>query len=622
VVTDATECFAVRVLRLDQADRKTLLVGWRAMAGLLRARTAREATEVLVEAVLALGATVEPAATTDPNALPWDLSLGVGQALLPVAPVGERPRRRMELVLPMLIEEARVVVARAWHETLLGEQAEQDLLTGLLNQRGTSRLLPRLTGRDVVAVIDLDKFKQLNDSKGHAAGDELLAAFGQLLREHGRAQDRFGRLGGDEFVAIFPSTSLAQAQQVIERLSSAWEQQAPYPVTFSAGLVAAENAAGALGLADRAMYSAKAAGGGQARAALPTLPLPRAAARAADAAPGHLVDTVLGRLERGESRAAAEVAYSLLDNGARLRDLVHHLLAPVQDEVGKRWQQDRYTVADEHVATGAVQAALAAARMRVDLVARGLGHTEAGTDPSRQVGVMCPAGEWHELPSRMFSAMLSEAGFEVTVFGPSLPLADLARTLAARPFTAVVLSCTTAKALPAAGEAIRALHAQGIPVLAGGRAWGTSASRAESLGADGWAGDIDEAAAVLRAWALEPPPLRESPPPRTPLEQLVDSAVGQIVTQVATGPAAVSDLTSGSAAVRSVLGHLDAALAVDDPGLFQDYVDWLTATVAARGGDDKAVAALLAAVDRALGDTATTAHALLRAAAGSQVSDR
>jgi diguanylate cyclase (GGDEF)-like protein len=106
----------------------------------------------------------------------------------------------------------------------------------------------------VVAVLDLDDFKAVNDSRGHAAGDEILAGTVGAWRGRLRAQDVLGRVGGDEFVLLLPGTDLDGARRLIDDLGDA------SPVAFSAGLAlcgADDSLDDLLARADAGMYAVK-----------------------------------------------------------------------------------------------------------------------------------------------------------------------------------------------------------------------------------------------------------------------------------------------------------------------------------------------------------------------------
>jgi diguanylate cyclase (GGDEF)-like protein len=95
-----------------------------------------------------------------------------------------------------------------------------------------------------LALIDLDHFKAINDRHGHAAGDQLLASFGQMLTRHSRRSDVACRYGGEEFCLLMPRTDALAAQRKLGNLLKQWRQTrfafetgAVDESTFSAGVV-------------------------------------------------------------------------------------------------------------------------------------------------------------------------------------------------------------------------------------------------------------------------------------------------------------------------------------------------------------------------------------------------
>jgi MerR family transcriptional regulator, light-induced transcriptional regulator len=107
------------------------------------------------------------------------------------------------------------------------------------------------------------------------------------------------------------------------------------------------------------------------------------------------VDRFVGHLGRRDRRAAARQALGLLEAGATVPELVQGLLGPAQVEVGRRWETNRWSVADEHAATAITDAVLAALAWRLD-VPEHQGH----------VVVACAEGDWHSLPARMLAEIL------------------------------------------------------------------------------------------------------------------------------------------------------------------------------------------------------------------------
>jgi diguanylate cyclase (GGDEF)-like protein/PAS domain S-box-containing protein len=157
--------------------------------------------------------------------------------------------------------------------------ATHDRLTGLANR---TLVLDRLTaalagsqhgdGRVAVLYCDLDHFKAINDTLGHAAGDQLLVEVGRRLERAAREQDTVGRLGGDEFVMISRQMhSWAEAGSLAARMMRAVQQRIelagqPAVPSLSIGVALAaldDSSDSVLATADRAMYAAKAAGGGR-----------------------------------------------------------------------------------------------------------------------------------------------------------------------------------------------------------------------------------------------------------------------------------------------------------------------------------------------------------------------
>jgi diguanylate cyclase (GGDEF)-like protein len=166
----------------------------------------------------------------------------------------------------------------------LAALARTDPLTGLLNRRGLTEALDRETARArrtgatvALVLLDLDRFKRLNDAYGHPAGDAALVAVADVLRGGLRAGDVAGRWGGDEFGVVLVDLPAEVAYDVVDRLRS----NLTHPsralrvrgVSFSAGVAAlageAAVAADLTARADAALYEAKAAGGNKARQATP-----------------------------------------------------------------------------------------------------------------------------------------------------------------------------------------------------------------------------------------------------------------------------------------------------------------------------------------------------------------
>ncbi len=161
----------------------------------------------------------------------------------------------------------------------LQRRAERDQLTGLLNRWAVTRRcqemlsLARRGGRSLAVVMaDADGFKACNDRGGHPYGDEVLQGLARSLRGSCRASDTVGRMGGDEFLVILPDTTVRGALRLCQRVAKRigeWqsEQSHGLPVpSLSFGVATYPEHGSTLeeivGTADRALYEAKAEGGG------------------------------------------------------------------------------------------------------------------------------------------------------------------------------------------------------------------------------------------------------------------------------------------------------------------------------------------------------------------------
>jgi diguanylate cyclase (GGDEF)-like protein len=160
----------------------------------------------------------------------------------------------------------------------LSEQIGSDPLTGCANRRGLERALlgvcrlaKRRTLPVAVAAIDIDFFKQINDTRGHPEGDRVLRQLATIMRSTARDTDTVARLGGDEFVVILPDSDWRGAQIFAERLQNMVQggtfgpPGSPIPVTLSIGLSVGETPEQLepdklMAAADEALYQAKAGG--------------------------------------------------------------------------------------------------------------------------------------------------------------------------------------------------------------------------------------------------------------------------------------------------------------------------------------------------------------------------
>jgi len=190
------------------------------------------------------------------------------------------------LACTVVVTFALVMMVRERSEVQYRSASVVDELTTLLNRRGfIAEAVPALPARGALAILmmDLDRFKQVNDRYGHAEGDRVLVVFATVLKANLRQLDVAGRLGGEEFVALLPGLDLAEAGRTAERIRRAFQDatqglwtvdfaEQVMPVSVSIGVSATDRPAcdkgepaepllrALLAQADRELYRAKSNG--------------------------------------------------------------------------------------------------------------------------------------------------------------------------------------------------------------------------------------------------------------------------------------------------------------------------------------------------------------------------
>ena len=181
---------------------------------------------------------------------------------------------KVKLVMDSVSSRASSELLRQVTEEFILRQATTDNLTGLMNRvalmESLRQFIPRADRNQqqlAVAFIDLDNFKLVNDSYGHAVGDEFLANIGQRLKQSVRGGDLVGRLGGDEFVIVLDLfNSVDSSAAIIEKIRSQVHEEiltfnANLPLSCSIGIAVfpedGDNCDELVNNADRAMYRAK-----------------------------------------------------------------------------------------------------------------------------------------------------------------------------------------------------------------------------------------------------------------------------------------------------------------------------------------------------------------------------
>ena len=263
----------------ETRSRAIAALAERALAGAGASELAEEAIEIMRTALPLSGACVVLRDGSMPASYGSVREMGIR---LPIGAAGEvmvAPERELDDdELDLVRSTANILataLARLRGEERMRHEAVHDALTGLANRTLLHDRLEHALGRSkreglqtAVLFVDLDNFKQINDSYGHAIGDVVLVEFASRLRTAVRPGDTVARFGGDEFVVVCEGIDEESAIVVAGRLQDAIRQPvfgggARHRLSASIGISLGDGDAEALiGKADTAVYRAKAAGGG------------------------------------------------------------------------------------------------------------------------------------------------------------------------------------------------------------------------------------------------------------------------------------------------------------------------------------------------------------------------
>ncbi|WP_288109116.1 GGDEF domain-containing protein [Limnobacter sp.] len=187
-------------------------------------------------------------------------------------------RNNLLLAMAVLVFSVSLAALNIWKRSemskrfefelkLLTNQARTDPLTGVLNRRGwleyTGKYLKNCQKEArkpaSLAVLDIDYFKQYNDTFGHEAGDDRLRHFAAILRQNFRPGDLIARVGGEEFAVMLMNCNVEESRRIVDRI----RESALCDIPFSAGLTNIDNHESiikAMAVADQALYQAKHSG--------------------------------------------------------------------------------------------------------------------------------------------------------------------------------------------------------------------------------------------------------------------------------------------------------------------------------------------------------------------------
>jgi diguanylate cyclase (GGDEF)-like protein/PAS domain S-box-containing protein len=210
----------------------------------------------------------------------FELSMAIGGGEARVYSIQYVPDRRPDGSIPGVFTMATDITAYKQVQDALSHRAAHDPLTGLPNRREIEYQLSRLLKQETAdnghcfCYVDLDGFKQVNDSAGHQAGDAMLREVGQLMANRLRTADTAGRLGGDEFALILRNCTLEDGRRIAEDLVETIEafrfdwQGGTYRVGASIGLTTLDRGQlptveDVMAAADAALYLGKQQGRGK-----------------------------------------------------------------------------------------------------------------------------------------------------------------------------------------------------------------------------------------------------------------------------------------------------------------------------------------------------------------------
>lgn len=281
----------------------------------------------------------------------------------------------------------------------------------------------------------------------------------------------------------------------------------------------------------------------------------------------------LGHVQGGRRSEAIGVVVESVRAGRSVAAVLEELLVPVQDESGRRWQTSTHTVSHEHTVTGVVEEALG-------ILALYTGRSRT----SHRVALVCAEGEWHTTPARMAALTLRAAGWHVDFLGGSTPPDHLERALAEMGAGTLVISATMPLSLLGVPAHVRTARSLQVPVLVGGRAFGSTDHRARMLGAHGWARTPTEGDAVLRRWLDEPPtgPAPQAAPALLAERHALAAVRDDVIVHAArrlrddvASPRAQAHGHEPGTDLDELLRFTDVALLVDDHTVITDHVLWL-----------------------------------------------
>ncbi len=225
-------------------------------------------------------------------------------------------------------------------------------------------------------------------------------------------------------------------------------------------------------------------------ARLPALPSSRDSFIDGEGPHSALAQGYLDTLLEGDRQAASEMILGAVKSGVSVRDIYLHVFQKSQYEIGRRWQINEMTVAEEHFCTAATQLIMSQLYPQIFSSAR----------RNRRLVAACVGGDLHEIGVRMVADFFEMAGWDTYYMGANTPITGLVSAAAEKRADAVAISATMSFHVSAVAEAVAALRASEMAhppaILVGGYPFSLDPDLWRTIGADGYAADASSAVAL------------------------------------------------------------------------------------------------------------------------------
>jgi methylmalonyl-CoA mutase cobalamin-binding domain/chain len=219
---------------------------------------------------------------------------------------------------------------------------------------------------------------------------------------------------------------------------------------------------------------------------LPAMPSTSASLLAPGQPHAELARRYLDLLLFGDRQSASALILGAARDGVSVRDIYLHVFERTQHEIGRRWQMNEMTVAEEHFCTAATQL----------IMSQLYPHVFAAPRIGRRLVAACVGGDLHEIGVRMVADFFEMAGWDTYYLGANTPLEGIVKVAAERRADALAISATMTYHVPAVADVVRAVRQRGTAgprVLVGGYPFRVDPQLWRTVGADGYAADASEA---------------------------------------------------------------------------------------------------------------------------------